>query len=341
MSLSIRTTRHWVQEYDTPTGVTWSSKAIGGCWEATFSLRPDRMPPSIERGEHIQIIEGASPQWDGEVYEVGEDGTVTCIGPWSAAAGVGARTAAGGVTTIPDEALSAALLRGAIDWRIFPVSSIPVVPDEEAPVEPMPLTEVLEAAAASVPSTIIGVNPRRDLYAGPVATSPRWMVPPSARVGVEVVGDYVTHLWGDYLDSTGAWAIIGPIIDAPAAEAWGIREQTADLSALGPLTPAQAHQHLAVMLVNGAARKAVTGGLTLGPGELLTTGGVPAPGWLPRGGDRMRLLGIHDGTRAQHRQLFTDVVLDSVTYERDTRQVRVDFMGSPERVLGDILTAAS
>lgn len=338
MGVSIIAGSHWLREHATPSNIRWSTKAIGGCHEAAFEVDPTALPPGIERGSAVQFRIGMSNVWRGEVYEVSAGGSVTCVGPWSIAAQISALDGSGNGSLIPNTALSAAIARGAISWRTpaAGISATAVIDGTAG--EPLLLSNMLETWALKT-GAIIGVDADNNLYAGPAETSPSWVVSPHAGARLNVVGDYVSHLWGDYINTSGAWAKAGPIVDQVAADAWGRREATADLSELGPINSGTATTVLTSMLVNGGARKSVTGTLNLSRDQILTPGGEPAPLTMVTAGQRVRLLGVGDETGASMRTLYTDIVIDQCAFTEGQNEISIDPMGGPPTNLGDLLVA--
>lgn len=338
MGVSIIVGNHWLREHVTPSTIRWSTKSIGGCYEAAFEIDPTRTPPGIDRGAAVQFRLGMTNVWRGIVDTVDDNGTVTCVGPWSAASHVSALDSSGIGTLIPNTAVNEAFSRGAIGWRI-PTGGISAAAVSDATSgEPMLLNEVLEAWAIKA-GAIVGVDANLDIYAGPAPVAVTWVVSPHAGARLTVVGDYVSHLWGDYINTSGAWAKAGPIIDQVASDRWGRREATANLEELGPISPTTATTVLTSMLANGAARKSVSGTLRLSREQILTPGGEPAPLTMIRAGQRVRLLGVGDGTSAAMRTLYTDIVIDSCSFTEGQDEISFDPMGGPAVNLGDLLTA--
>lgn len=340
MGVSIVTGSHWLREHATPSNIRWSTKAIGGCHEAAFEIDPTAIPPGIDRGTSVQYRLGMTNVWRGVVDEVSNDGTVTCIGPWSAAKGVSALDSGGSGSLVPNTAVNEAVSRGAIGWRI-PTGGISAAAVADGTSgEPMLLNALLEAWAVKA-GAIVGVDANLDIYAGPAPAAVSWVVSPHAGARLTVVGDYVSHLWGDYINTAGAWAKAGPVVDQAAADAWGRREDTANLEELGPINSTTATTVLTSMLVNGGARKSVTGTLRLSREQILTPGGEPAPLTMIRGGQRVRLLGVGDGTNAAMRTLYTDIVIDQCAFTEGEDEISFDPMGGPAVNLGDVLTAVA
>lgn len=338
--VSIITGGYWLREHGTPSSVRWSSRAVGGCHEAAFEIDPTQLPPGVSKGTPVQFKSGMSNVWRGQVHEVSETGTVTCIGPWSVAGEIAAMDAGGSGTLVPDVALSSAISRGAITWRMPTggVSAAAIVDGTGG--EGLLLTQMLESWALQN-NAIVGVDANDDLYAGPTIATPRWVVSPHAGARLAVTGDYVSHLWGDYITTTGTWGRVGPIIDQAAANAWGRREATADLSKLGQISSTRATNVVTAMLVNGGARKSVTGTLRLSRQQLMTPGLEPAALSMVAGGQRVRLLGVGDGTNAAMRTLYTDIVIDSCSFTEGEDEITFDPMGGPAVNLGDVLTATA
>lgn len=338
MGVSIIVGNHWLREHVTPSNIRWSTAAVGGCWEAAFEIDPTKTPPGIDKSAAVQYRLGMTNVWRGVVDTISESGTVTCIGPWSAANEIGAMDGSGFGTLVPDTALSAAVARGAIGWRLptAGVSNVAVIDGTSG--EPMLLTDQLETLALKTGS-IVGVDANFDLYYGAPPTTPNWIVSPHAGARLDVVGDYVSHLWGDYISTSGAWAKVGPIINQPAADAWGRREATANLEEVGPINSTTAATILTSMLASGAARKSVTGTLSLSREQILTPGGEAAPLTMIRAGQRARLLGVGDGTNAAMRTLYTDIVIGQCSFTEGEDEISFDPMGGPATNLGDLLTA--
>jgi len=338
VGVSIIAGPHWLKEHATPSNIRWSTKAIGGCHEAAFELDPTDIPPGVERGAAVQFKIGMSNVWRGQVYEVGEGGTITCIGPWSAAAQVSALDGAGVGSLVPDTAINAAFTRGAISWRIPTggVSAAAVIDGTAG--EPLLLTNMLETWAIKTGS-LVGVDANNDIYARAASASADWIVTPNSGARLDVTGDYVSHLWGDYINTSGVWAKAGPVIDQYASDAWGRRESTADLSELGPINSTTATTVLTSMLVNGGARKSLSGTLKLTREQLLTPGGQPGALTMVAATQRVRLLGVGDGTTAAMRTLYTDIVIDQCSFTEGESEISFSPMGAPATNLGDILTA--
>lgn len=338
MGVSIIVGPHWLREHATPSKIRWSTKAIGGCHEAAFEVDPTAIPPGIARGASVQFRIGMSNIWRGEVRDISAEGSITCVGPWSTASQVSALDGSGNGSLVPDTAISAAVARGAISWRApaAGISSAAVI--DGASGEPLLLTDMLETWALKTGS-LVGVNADNNIYAGPAPVAPDWMVSPHAGARLDVTGDYVTHLWGDYINTAGAWAKSGPVVDQIASDAWGRREATADLSELGPINSTTATTVLTAMLVNGGARKSVTGTLNLSREQILTTGGENAPLTMISAGQRVRLLGVGDSTNAAIRTLYTDIVIDQCAFTEGENEITIDPMGGPPTNLGDLLTA--
>ena len=338
MGVSIIVGNHWLREHTNPSTIRWTTRAIGGCHEAAFEIDPTLTPPGIDRGASVQYRLGMTNVWRGTVDNISDTGTVTCVGPWATANEVSALDAFGAGTLIPNTAVNEARNRSAIGWRM-PTAGISAAAVSDATSgEPMLLNEVLEAWAVKA-GAIVGVDANLDIYAGPASPAAQWVVSPHAGARLTVVGDYVSHLWGDYIDTTGAWAKAGPVIDQVTADAWGRREATANLEELGPINSTTATTVLTSMLVNGGARKSVTGTLRLSREQILTPGGEPAPLTMIRAGQRVRLLGVGDGTNAAMRTLYTDIVIDQCAFTEGEDEITFDPMGGPATNLGDLLTA--
>lgn len=340
MGVSIVTGPYWLREHTTPSTIRWSTKAIGGCHEAAFEIDPTQLPPGITKGTPLQLKNGMSNVWTGQVHEVSETGSVTCIGPWSAANGVSALDAGGAGSLVPDTAVNEARSRGAIGWRMPTAGISAAAVSDGTSGEPMLLNQLLEAWAVKA-GAIVGVDANLDIYAGPASPNASWVVSPHAGARLTVVGDYVSHLWGDYINTSGVWAKAGPIISQPANDVWGRREATANLEELGPINSTTATTVLTSMLVNGGARKSVTGTLRLSREQILTPGGEPAPLTMIRAGQRVRLLGVGDGTNAAMRTLYTDIVIDQCAFTEGEDEISFDPMGGPAVNLGDVLTATA
>jgi len=320
----------WLRRQVVPSSVAWSTIAVGGCHEGSFDI--DDEVPFLTEGAEVVFKDGMTERWRGFVDTI-EDGSVTCIGPWDAASGVVSIDGAGIASVTPDVAVAAAFARGAITWRAPALSAVPAM---DATGDPQPLTQLLETWALKA-GVNVGVNGQNWLYADKPSMLPiSWLVSPHAKARVGTVDDYVTHLWGDYLDSaTGTWATVGPVVDANAA-AWRRREHSADLSELGPMTAFNATATLSTMLAAGMARKSVTASLRLTDDQVTHVGGRPGVLPLMRSGQRMRLLGIHDGSTAHRRALYTDITIGQCGYAEDTpREVSVSPLGEPPRNLGD------
>lgn len=337
MGVSVITGPYWLHEHGTPSSVRWSSKAIGGCYEAAFEIDPEQLPPGVAKGTPIQLKSGMSNAWRGQVHEISDTGTVTCIGPWSVAGEIAAMDALGSGTLVPDVALTSAISRGAITWRM-PTGGVSAAAIADGTGgEGLLLTEMLESWALQN-GALVGVDANGDLYAGAPPATPHWVVSPHAGARLTVTGDYVSHLWGDYINTAGVWARVGPIIDQAAADAWGRREATADLSELGQIDSTRATNVVTAMLVNGGARKSVTGTLRLSRQQLMTPGGEPAALSMVNGGQRVRLLGVGDGTNAAMRTLYTDIIIDQCAFTEGEDEIAFEPMGGPEVNLGDVLT---
>lgn len=334
MGVSVIAGPHWVREHATPSNIRWSTTAVGGCHEASFELDPTNLPPGIVKGAAVEFRIGMSSVWRGFVAEVSAEGSVTCIGPWSAAGQVSALDGVGAGSLVPDTAVSAAVARGAITWRA-PAGGISALSVADgAAGEPMLLTQLLETWAVKA-GAIVGVDEDNNIYAGAPSAAAQWVVSPHAGARLDVTGDYVSHLWGDYIDTAGNWAKAGPAIDIAAANTWGRREATADLSEMGRINSTTAANTLATMLATGGARKSVTGTLRLSREQILTPGGEPAPLTMIRAGQRVRLLGVADGTNASIRNLYTDIIIGQCAFTEGESEITFDPMGGPDRNLGD------
>lgn len=121
---------------------------------------------------------------------------------------------------------------------------------------------------------------------------------------------YVSEVDGSPPEPTG-WALAS----ATSGDInHGVRETSEDITSLGFLSPTDATAYAQAVLDASSKRPAFAQSVEVAPFELTTLGGVPAAGWLPLAGQRVKHFGVltSDGQRAYGKTL--EWVIGATTY---------------------------
>jgi hypothetical protein len=322
---------HWLS-LATPVGeLTWTHVWPGGSANASWNA-PDCPAALGRRGRLVQIKHGGSAIWAGITTEPDGDepGQMNAVGLFTLGTDYPALDADGNSSTIPDDAIDAAIARG-LPWKRRESIS-----DEEQDVDtsqgPVTLGDLLTAYANDA-GLRWGVDPEGYVYAAADPTAPDWYVLPLDGRLVTDDADLATALLGRY--NTGSGYATVRVVD-PMADVLGDAEDTIDLTARGPITEGKATNILTRLLNLGRARPTIASPLVLRYGDLLSAGQVPVALERAKAGDLARVLGQFDDTQALAALPYLDVLVGQSEYDTD-RELTLTPMGAPPRSFVDLL----
>lgn len=243
--------------------MSWRSQ--GGCYEAewTLLLSPRERPPVIARNTRSDMLVGGVPVWTGQVSSFDPDaGKITMEGPWRELDAM-ALTPGGTPSTTLDEAVDAAITRGALTVaRPVSLSTTPVSTVETANLNS--IKDLLDEWAIRNAATW-WITPDRRIRVGTPRTDVIWRLLPDVGEIPWNGTDEATRMIGRYLDPAG--------LPRTAMRGSGYSEQGWDLSARGRIDATTAETILDQLLA-AAHNAGFEGGIEIDPRDVL---GEPHP----------------------------------------------------------------
>jgi len=290
--------------------VVYSHRWPGGSWDASWkmNLPTGTHDPLLHRGNLVQIFEGPTRRWLGEMTEPDwESGEFHAKGIARAAEDTPALSFTT-VTSSPGEALFYAGARGEIRF-----GSLHTFADEapwratDPPTDDINTLASLLDAYSDSQGQSWGVDNNGLLFCRADPTTPTWWVTPGAgRLGV-ADEDYVTRLWFRYTTGPGIYEL-GVSTDTSADR--GNKARAVSLTNLGYLSDAKAQSIGDKMLDKLGARTGWSNGLELAYGQITSLGAERANLGDVQAGTMLRLAGLVD-ERGGH--AYTDIVLAETT----------------------------
>lgn len=292
---------------------------------ASWAFLPGTSHRVLRAGAPVSIYAGGVRVWRGRLQEPGTDGQITASGLWTEALDSRAMNAAGIPTSWVHDAVDEAITRGALSWGDHSVlPETPAVAGDTG-YEPMMVNDVLDLWADQTGQRW-GLDPDGNVLLYADANAPRlWVVPyAAAGRGLTVADDdFATDLYGKYQDTSTSTAYV-TVTDLAARAQYGrLVEREVDLTPLGVITSAEATTALQNALALAVTRLRFTEGLDLMAGQILTSGGAPAPLPLVRAGHVVRLLGVRDVRTVFGLRNYTDVLIGKSTYNSDDRTLSI------------------
>lgn len=333
--LSIRIGGTWLRAIGPFADVTHIHAWPHGFDQATWRMPPTLRHPTLDRGGAIvEAFVGGIRRGIGRLAEPAADGQYVANGAWSEAAGVYAVDAGGDATVSTNEAIQAAIDRGALTWTL-PPDTAEIVWGE--PTQPLKLLQLLdEATKGAGMRWWIDADGAFRITADP--TEPSYVVPQvAAGRGLTLAeDDYYSHLVGTYLGAGPVFATV-TVGDDDAAARWGYREAPVDLTDMGLIDSTIATSELTGRLELTGARLQFAQQLQAGFGQITTPGGTPVSLASPRAGQMVRLMGITDQSRPAGNRPYTDIVIGRSTYTDGAPTLSLAPVGLAARNLEDIL----
>lgn len=324
--LNVRVDNVWLRFIGGYSDLTMSHTWPGGSESLTWTMNYGTQHPALTAGATVECFDGGIPAWLGKLSQPGENGELSATGLSHAADNVYALDGSDNASNTPDDAIDAAIARGAIPW-IRPASLSAVA--WGTPDKPMLLPELLDKSMAGL-GLRWWVDEFGAVRAGADPTEPTFYVPRAAAgYGLTLVDDtYYTRLIGSYTSSTG-----------PATETVGSgsREATVDLTPMGEITALEAVAQLQSRLDQSGARYGFAESLNLGYGQLTTPGGTLVPLSMPRAGQMIRLEGVRNPDTGAS---FYDIVVGRSVYKDGDATVQLSPVGLAARNLTDVLQVA-
>ena len=319
---------HLLRELGAWTDLKYST-ALRGCETASWRMEYGARP-SIPRGRLVTFEAGSSPVFAGVLTEPGPEQFVA-RGLWTQAKGTLALDASDNPTWTPDDAIDAAIDRGAVDWiREESISSTAIENDGT----PVKLDQLLDQWA-----TLNGqkwkVDADRTVRAY-TSGGPVWHVTPMRRELALADDQFATHLVGTFFSAPGVYdtVIVG---DAAAAAAWGRVEEPVDLTPLGIISSGTATSTLATMLAAAGARLTFAEGLQLVAGQLTNAGGVAAALEIVEAGQVLRIHGIGQ-TDSVDLSEYCDITIGSTEWAEGSPTISLAPEGLVPPTLRELLT---
>lgn len=313
-----------------------------GPLRASWQMDPVRHP-NLYWGAPVIMTLGGIGLWRGFLNEPGRDGAMSALGLWELAKGAQCFNASGAATAEPRDAFVQARARGVLPgWAdtvpdIYPGAAAQQM---DAPYPAQSLASLLDYVTGEQ-----GTRWAVDSYSGALIvaadpTTPSWVVPHQvAGEGLTPADDDVaTHLYAEYLTGPGQVTVTTtPVVSPDYVSGSPKTERLVPLIDKGFITDATARTYLTNMFGKGVGRVGWADGLTLGRGDVLTTGGDVLDPALVIAGSMGRLAGVWDDRGATP---FgnTDIVAAETEYDEDADKVQVKPVGLQPRTLAELQT---
>lgn len=313
--------------------ITWG---IHGPYELTWTLRLKSKAwrhPLLRSGRRVEVFIGALCIWGGRINDANwDDGRFSAEGYHRESEGAIAINTSGRPTTKPNTAIDKAIDLGVVSWTRIDDWSNTAVAGADGGVgnddpEQLTLDELLDSRSAELDMEWM-VDAERRLVLYEPSTTPDWVVPPGVAAMGTATDERVDQVLLTYRDSTDGDR--RRMVAHPATIAAGGIQAKADVGKKIPITPTKAATYAAQIYrrVNGGL-DGWTNGVTLGPGQLLTSGGQYANPSHPRGNDMVQLLGIpdpRDGVIGD-----TTFLADTVAWDVSARTLQLNPIGLADR----------
>ncbi len=329
--------------------LAWSTLADGGCGDLSWSMQLPLTSanPLLRMGSYVEVRAGGFPLDAGIMAQpdINTDGdglptwSFTATGLAKTAAGMICFDGSGNTTSTPDTAIDAAIATGLRWKRPNSISSAAFTPSAGSGDQTdalNKLTDLLDAWALSQ-SQRWGVDALGNVYAAADPTTPSWyMTPNSGRFGL-ADDDYASDIYVRYLTAGGTYAT-AHAGDTVAGGQYGIRQQPVDATSYGVLSSTQANGLAAGALAAGAARLGWTNPVSPNHWQITTPGGTPAPLWMIRGGQMVRLHGV---VNEQGQPLpYVDFVIGEANYNAASDAITLSPVGLAARDLTSVIAKA-
>ena len=284
-----------VAAYTDPVVTRRLGQGGGGVSEVTWEmdLQDGSIPGCLTRGSLVELFNGGFPAGRAILGQPGraEDGIeFSATGEYRQAEATLCLTELPTQvsTVIPDQAIDAAISRGALPWtRPTTVFSGAAA----ATANGLNYLNVLLDAVADATGRRWYVTDDGRVQMAADTTAPKWLLAPGlVELGAEEDG-YASHLFGRYVLNTTSTLQTASTSDEFASGLWGRREFGTDLTPAGPMTASAAKVRLDGLLAKGKARLRPVDRLDVNNQQLLTIGGQPASLELVRPGDMVRAPG--------------------------------------------------
>lgn len=328
----------WLSQVGAWSGLTWSHRNPGGCWEASWTmagLPADFHHDALNRGRAVEVYAGAKRLWKGVLGEPDrESWQVVATGLAQEANNYLCLDGAGNATSVLDTAIDAAIARG-LPWKRL-ASLHASAWSAAAATDGLNYLDQLLDGRLSTESNRWWVDADGVIGKRPDATTPMWQVTPGSAV-LGVAGDeYASRAFARYLDSASSTYKTETAADLVAEARWGRREVGIDLTPLGAISNTKAQSVVSNRLSKGAARPGWTNDLNPSAYELTNMGGTPAELGFVQAGQMVRLHGVLDPRIVA---TTLDVVIAESTYSVDDNALTLRPMGRAVRTLADAMAA--
>lgn len=324
--------------------LAWSALADGGCDAASWSMNlpPTFAHPSLRRGGIVRIKAGTKNLYRGlleqPVVNVEDDGSATwqftAQGLSALAGGYLCLDGAGNTSTTLDTVIDAAIARGLPWKRPNSIGSVPFTATDTTDALNY-LSDLLDAFAASVGERW-GVDEDGNVYMAADDTTPTWyMTPGSGQFGL-ADDNYASSVFVRYWN--GSAFVTASATDAVAAALYGAKEYAADATSYGTLTAAQATGMANGALAKGKSRLGWTNSLSPSKFQLTTPGGTPAPLWMVKPQQVVRLHGVYN---EQGQPLpFVDFAIGEADHSEPDETLTISPVGLVARDVVSIISEA-
>lgn len=331
----------WIASIATWGQLNWSTNIDGGSDQATWAMD---LPltfahPKLTSGQLVQIKAGAANLFSGILAEpsISDQGwAFTADGLSKRGGGNGAGfmclDGSGNTSTTPNTVIDAAIARGLPWSRPNSISSAAFTATDTT-IALNYISDLLDAYAKSV-SKHWGVDENGVVYLSSEPTTPTWqLVPGSGRFGLADSG-YASTVFVRYWNGTKF--VTASATDTVAAARYGPQEYPEDATNAGTLTSTKAAGLAAGALARGKARLGWTNPLSPTRWQLTTTGGTPAPLWMVKAGQMVRLHGV---INEQGQPLpYVDFVIGQTSYDAANDALTISPVGMVARDLASVLS---
>ena len=318
-AFSLRSAGYWLASV-APFGdlaVTWRyGDGGGGLAEVSWSmdLPYDYDHPALRNGALVELFDGGQRVGMAKLAEPGRTETgrsFTALGVYREAEKFLCFDSSGTTSTIPNEAVDQAALRGCILTRGESLTDNAIVTGSVT--EGLNyLADLLDAYAVET-SQYWRVDGNGKIFAEPPPITPTWQLIPGVVDPQPASDGWATRLFGRY--QTSGTLHTATAADAAAEARWGgRREQGIDLTALGSIDSTRAGNRLAGLLARGKAKLSIADRLEVNRYQLQTMGGQPADLSMVRAGQVVRIHGLAAYSQWLDGNPWMDMPLGEVTW---------------------------